>query len=442
MAWPVRYKLVGLLAIGSAINYADRVNISVAAPAMMASLGWNEAQFGVIFSTFLLGYGILQIPAGALADRWGATRIIAWACVGFSLFTALTPLGSIAFGLLLAMRFCVGLFESMTFPAYASLNARWIPRAEYSRAQTASLSGVYIGQTLSYPITTWLVLTFSWPAAFYFNAALGGLWLIAWLRYAADTPASHPHITSTELNHIESERSAQPNSAVPMSAWQVLREPQVLWLSLAYLCLVYGLWMIVFWMPTYMVKGRGLSMQAMGWIGMIPTFASFAGLVSGGVLSDTLLRYGLSARTARARGPALCIAAAVPFLIVAALTPSASVSITCLTLYLYLANAAGGGFWSMPRELNPRQVGIISGVMNCAGNFAGILGPLSAGFFVSGSGDWHLPFLAAAGVATLSFLVFYFLVTPDPIQEEESVTATPAQEIRKELATEAPPSAP
>ena len=117
MAWPVRYKLVGLLAIGSAINYADRVNISVAAPAMMASLGWNEAQFGVIFSTFLLGYGILQIPAGALADRWGATRIIAWACVGFSLSTALTPLGSIAFGLLLAMRFCVGLFKSMTFPA-------------------------------------------------------------------------------------------------------------------------------------------------------------------------------------------------------------------------------------------------------------------------------------------------------------------------------------
>jgi hypothetical protein len=148
MAWPVRYKLVGLLAGGSAINYADRVNISVAAPAMMASLGWDEARFGIIFSAFLLGYGILQIPAGALADRWGAKLIIAWACVGFSLFTALTPLGGSSFALLLAIRFCVGLFESMTFPSYASLNSRWIPRAEYSRAQTLSLSGVYIGQTL------------------------------------------------------------------------------------------------------------------------------------------------------------------------------------------------------------------------------------------------------------------------------------------------------
>jgi len=83
-------------------------------------------------------------------------------------------------------------------------------------------------------------------------------------------------------------------------------------------------------------------MPAMGWIGMIPTFASFAGLISGGVLSDTLLRSGFSSRFARAQGPALCLAAAVPFLIAAALVPWASVSIACLTLYLFLANAAGG----------------------------------------------------------------------------------------------------
>jgi len=428
MAWPVRYKLVGLLATGSAINYADRVNISVAAPIMMAALGWNEAQFGLIFSAFLAGYGILQIPGGVLADRWGAKFIIAWACVGFSLFTALTPLGGRAFGLMLTLRFCVGLFESVTFPAYASLNSRWIPRAEYSRAQTLSLSGVYIGQTLSYPITTWLVLTLSWPMTFYFNAALGALWLIVWLAFAANTPAAHPQMSPAELQHIEAGLSTP--SKTPMSFWRVLKEPQVLLLSLAYLCLVYGLWMIVFWLPTYMVKGRGFSMQAMGWIGMIPTFASFAGLICGGMLSDFLLRNGFTTRFARAQGPALCIAAAIPFLIIAALVSSAVMSIVCITLYLFLANAAGGGFWSVPRELNPHQVGVIAGVMNCAGNLAGIFGPLSAGFFVSGSGSWALPFLVASGVATLSFLVFYFLVVPTPMQEEIVVPHALPQEAR------------
>lgn len=141
MAWPVRYKLVGLLTAGSTINYADRVNISVAAPVMMASLGWNEAQFGLVFSAFLAGYTLLQIPGGVIADRWSACKLLTVACIGFSLFTALTPLGSLAFGLMLALRFLVGVFESVSFPAYASLNSRWIPRSEYSRAQTLSLSG-------------------------------------------------------------------------------------------------------------------------------------------------------------------------------------------------------------------------------------------------------------------------------------------------------------
>lgn len=428
MAWPVRHKLVGLLAVGSAINYADRVNISVAAPSMMAALGWDEARFGLIFSAFLVGYGLLQIPGGVFADRWGAKYVIVWACVGFSLFTALTPLGSLAFGLMLVLRFSVGLFESVTFPAYASLNSRWIPRAEYGRAQTLSLSGVYIGQTLSYPITTWIVLTFSWPSAFYFNAALGGLWLIAWLAYAANTPAAHPKITEVELRHIEAGLSSRSDSNP--SLWSVLKQPQVLFLSLAYLCLVYGLWMIVFWLPTYLVKGRGFSMQAMGWLGMIPTFASFVGLIGGGFLSDALLRSGVSTRFARAQGPALCIAAAIPFLIAAALVPWAGVSIACLTLYLMLANAAGGGFWSVPREFDPQQVGVISGVMNCAGNLAGIFGPLSAGFFVSGSGSWAIPFLVAAGVASISFLVFYFLVVPAPLREETLLPHSVPHEAR------------
>src|SRR5436309_10550034 len=173
VSWPVRYRLVGLLTIGSMINFIDRVNISVAAPVIMPALGWDEARFGVIFSAFLAGYTLFQFPGGLIADRWSPKKVVALSCLGFSLFTALTPLGALAFGLMLAIRFCVGMFESVSFPAYASLNSRWIPRSEYSRAQTLSLSGAYLGQTLSYPITTWLVLTFSWHMAFYFNAFVG-----------------------------------------------------------------------------------------------------------------------------------------------------------------------------------------------------------------------------------------------------------------------------
>ncbi|MFN2532800.1 MAG: MFS transporter [Pyrinomonadaceae bacterium] len=115
-----------------------------------------------MFSAFRPGYTLFQFPGGAIADRWSSKKVVTFSCLGFSLFTALTPLAG--------SRFCkcwryVSASESLSQPAfqlYASIKARWIPRREYSRAQTISLSGSYLGQVLAYPLTTGLVLNFSW----------------------------------------------------------------------------------------------------------------------------------------------------------------------------------------------------------------------------------------------------------------------------------------
>jgi MFS family permease len=415
LSWPVRYKLVGLLTIGSMINFIDRVNISVAAPVIMPALGWDEAEFGVIFSAFLAGYTLFQFPGGLIADRWSPKKVVALSCLGFSIFTALTPLGGLAFLLMLVIRFCVGMFESVSFPAYASINSRWIPRREYSRAQTTSLSGSYLGQTIAYPLTTWLVLTLSWQWTFYINALLGVLWVLVWVAFAADDPAKHPKISETELRDIEENRAVRPGS--PVSPWSVLKSRQVLFLSLSYLCLVYGVWMIILWLPTYLVKARGFSIQQMGWIGMIPTVTSFAGLISGGMLSDILLKRGFSPRFARAQGPALCIIFGVPFLVIAVLVPSGAVSVACFATYLFAITLSTGGYWAVPLELNPKLVGAISGVMTGAGNLGGVFGPISAGYLYRATASWALPFLVAAGFAALAFLIFFFLVEPKPLGE-------------------------
>ena len=427
MAVPVRYKMIGLLTLGSMINYADRVNISVAAPVMMLALGWDEKQFGLIFSAFLAGYALLQFPGGLIADRWNACRVLIVACIGFSVFTALTPLGSLTFGVMLAIRFLVGAFESVSFPAYASLNSRWIPRHEYSRAQTLSVSGAYLGQVVSYPLTTWLVLSFSWPMAFYFNAAVGIVWLIAWSLFATNTPAEHPKMTQAERQEIEANMA--PRSRETVSPWALLKEPHVLFLSLSYLCLIYGLWMTVLWLPTYMVKVRGFTMQQMGWIGMIPPMASFIGLVGGGMLSDRLLQRGFTVRFARVQAPAFSIALCIPFLIAAVYVPWSGASVACFAAYLFFLNIAGGGYWSVPLELNPKLTGAIAGVMNGAGNCAGIFGPMTAGYIVATTGNWTTPFLIAAALTLIAFLVFYYLVVPEPIEITTPVPKGSAQEV-------------
>lgn len=419
MAIRTRYKIVGLLTVGSMINFIDRVNISVAAPSMMPALGLDKAQFGLIFSAFLAGYTLFQFPGGVMADRWNAKKMVALSCLGFSVFTALTPVAGLAFASMLVVRFLVGAFESVAFPAYASLNSLWVPRKEYSRAQTVSLSGSFLGQAIAYPLTTWLVLTFTWKVVFYFNAALGGLWLVAWVWFATNNPAEHPKVSQEELREIEENRAAR--SATPVSPVAVLKAPTVLLLSLSYMFLVFGVWMIIFWLPTYLVEARGFSKQAMGVVGMIPTGASFLGLVGGGILSDKLKRRGFSTRFARAQAPALCIATGIPFLVAAVLVPSGAVSVGCFAAYLMIINLATGGYWSTPLELNAKLVGAISGVMTCAGNFGGIFAPMTAGYLFNSTGRWALPFLIAAGFAAVAFAIFFFLVKPQPL-ELESVT--------------------
>lgn len=414
MPWPVRYKIVGLLMLSTIINYADRVNISIAAPDIMRETGWDKTQFGVALSAFLFGYALFQFPGGLIADRWSPRKVLALSCVGFSLFTALTPVGEMSFVLLLVLRFLVGACESISLPALAVFNSHWVPRQEFGRAQMVSISGTSIGQMLAYPTTAWIIQMFSWPLVFYFNAAVGFLWVVAWLLYTTDTPREHPKVTADELQHIESRTIQHAQHGAP-SFWSIFTTPSVLFLCISYMLYAFIAWIFILWFPTYLVEARGFSRMAMGGVGMLPTFGSFLGMIAGGTISDRLLRKGYGARVARTRFPGVCVGAAMPMLLAAVLVPSTTLSVAFFVLFYFTFSLAVSGYWTMPLELAPRAVGAVGGVMNSTGNFAGVFGPTVAGFVITQTGSWIMLFYLAAACGVVSSIVMTFLVRPDPI---------------------------
>lgn len=415
MSWPVRYKVVGLLMLSTIINYADRVNISVAAPDIMRQTGWDKARFGIVLSAFLFGYALFQFPGGLIADRWSARKVLALSCLGFSLFTALTPVGQAGFVLLLILRFLVGACESISLPALAVFNAHWVPRQEFGRAQMVSISGTSIGQMLAYPTTTWIIQMFSWPVVFYFNAAVGFLWVAIWLWYTTDTPREHSAIGAAELQHIEAHAMPRASQHAP-SFWSIISTPAVLFLCLTYMLYAFIAWIFILWFPTYLVEVRGFSRMAMGGVGMLPTFGSFLGMVTGGTISDWLLRRGFGARIARVRFPGVCVGLAMPLLLAAVLVPSTTLSVALFVLFYFTFSLAVSGYWTLPLELAPRAVGAVGGVMNTSGNFAGVFGPTIAGFIVQQTGSWVTLFYVAAACGIVSSLIFTLLVSPDPIK--------------------------
>ncbi len=414
MTLPTRYKMIGVLTTGTMINYIDRVNISVAAPEIMRETGWDEGRFGLVLSAFLVGYALFQYPGGVIADRWSPRRLLALACFGFSFFTALTPLGQGGFLLLLLLRFLVGGCESVSFPTAASLNSRWIPREEYSRAQTVTISGAALGQMVAYPSTAWIIENYSWETVFYFNAALGFAWMTLWLWYSTDTPREHASVTAEELREIGDGLTSKTEPAsVPL--WSIVSTSSVISLCASYMLFGFIVWIFILWFPSYLVQARGFSVMQMGLVGMIPHGAGFIGQITGGVISDALLKRGYSARTARARVPGTWVGLSVPFLVAAVIVQSGTLSVVLFAFFFFTLSLAVSGYWSLPLELNPRLVGRISGVMNTSGNMAGIFGPITAGMIVARTGNWDLPFFLAAGLAVLSSLIFVFLVSTKPV---------------------------
>ena len=421
MTVAVRHKMTGLLFCGTVVNYIDRVNISVAAPAILQDTGWTKVELGWVFSAFLIGNALLQVPGGILADRWSARKVLAVSFLGFSLFTLLTPFGARAFALLIALRFLVGAFEALTFPAVMSINSRWFPRAEFGRAHTLSISGISVGQVAAYLLTTWIILHGSWQMVFYVNAALGLAWAVAWLRYGTDSPAQHPRIGAAERAFIEADLPPPPPRPLPLRL--MFTHPSLLAIAAAYMAFAYVAWLMVFWLPTYLAEARGLSMGQIALAGVSVLGAGFFGLVGGGMLGDLLVRRGKSAQFARVRVPGICILLAVPFLLASALVASPAASVACLVTFALLFNGGLAGFSTVPVELNRHQAGAIMGALNCCAAFASIFGPLTAGYVLAGSGgNWVLPFAIASAVGAISGGIL-MAVTVRPIELKEAATS-------------------
>ncbi len=117
----VRYVLAFWLFILSAVAYLDRTNISIAGLAISREYGLGNQRLGWIFSSFLIGYAVFQLPAGWLSSRFGPRRVLTVGVLLWGVMTALTAMLPTtiehAVLLLIGVRFVLGVGESVIYPA-------------------------------------------------------------------------------------------------------------------------------------------------------------------------------------------------------------------------------------------------------------------------------------------------------------------------------------
>jgi len=236
------------------------------------------------------------------------------------------------------------------------------------------------------------------------------------LWYAHDTPASHPRVSQAEREYIASQMPPRPANALPLHV--VFTNLPLLTVAFGYMCFAYVGWMFLFWIPTYLVEARGYPLGVMGILGIPLQGSAFIGLVGGGILGDWLLRRGWSSQFVRARMGGIGLALSLPFLLAGALVSSASLCVVCLIIFYGLFTSALSCYSTVAIEFNQHLAGAIFGLINTLGTFAGFLGPITAGYMLTGSGgNWLIPFFVDAAVGAVSAVIL-LTVPVRPIKVE------------------------
>lgn len=194
------YFAIAFFIIG-VIAYMDRSNISIIAGPMMEDLNLNKTQFGLLASFFSLGYALMQVPSGFLAEKFGSKKLLTIALVWWSAFTILTGVVK-NHGMLYAVRFLFGIGEAPMYPSNAVFNTNWFAKGEKGRASSALLAGSYFGPVIAPVVTIAIVNMFGWQAVFYIFGAVGFVIAILWMVIAKDLPEQHKMVNEAEKNYI------------------------------------------------------------------------------------------------------------------------------------------------------------------------------------------------------------------------------------------------
>lgn len=399
-----RFKMVILTFLAIVIAYLDRANLSVASVTIMKEYGWNPAQWGSILSAFFVGYLVLQIPAGWLADKVGGKRVLAAGVTWWSLFTAITPLAT-SLNSMWVVRALMGLGEAVTFPAETAIASKWVPLKERARSQAWNLSGMALSLAVSVPVSAWIISTFGWQWVFYSAGVVGFIWTVFWMWYAKDDPAQHSRVNKEELEIIQQDHSNKAGEGMRDTNWRAVIKAGPVWaLAFNYFFQNYSWYLYLTWLPGYLVMARKFSILKMGIYGMLPYLGAFIATNLAGYVSDRLIsKVGLT----RARKYIMYTAfgGSALFLYLGANADSGEMAVLWISLAVSFLSMNFSPFWSLPIDLGPKNAGLIAGIMNTFGTIAGIIAPIATGLIVSTTGSWEYALGVAVGLAIIGIFV-------------------------------------
>ncbi len=232
--------------------------------------------------------------------------------------------------------------------------------------------------------------------------------VVAWV-VVRNRPGDHPWANEAERNLL----GAAPIASANRAAGPVLVLNARTLLNLAMLLLyaftsTFQDQLFVFWIPEFLVRGRGLDETEMGLFATLPLLGGAVGGVIGGVLNDTLIRVWGNRRWARSfvGFTGKCVAAGL--IALAVQVPDGRLAMVVLLAARVFSDWSLPTQWGTITDIGGPASGTVFGLVNTVGAAGGFVAGPVLGYLKQYHG-WEGLFLGVAFMCLVAAVSWLFI---------------------------------
>jgi predicted MFS family arabinose efflux permease len=369
----------------------------VALPLISVSLKLAAASKGLLLSAFFFSYALMQVPVGWCVDRYNLRWIYSALFALWSFACGLTGLAG-SLGVLIAFRVLLGIGESIYLPGGTKIVS--VLFGPYERGLPSGIfdSGSRAGLVVGAPVVAWLIVLLGWRRMFFFVGFSALVWLIPWWM-----------VFPARLSDRRLRRQTSQSTETFWDVLQHLSSRDLIGICLGFFCFDYYWYLLVTWLPDYLVTVRHLTILKAGLYAALPYFVWGISEPVGGWIADRLIGMGWDETTSRKWLITVAFISGL-LLIPAARVQSAHAAIFLIMGASLVGLATGNLFAILQSCAPPEDVGVWTGFENFAGNVGGIIAPSATGLLIARTGSYLPGFALAALVLLTGLLAYWFVV--------------------------------
>ncbi len=365
--------MVAMLSATATASYICRVNVSTAGALLMNDFRLSQPEMGRIFSGFLLGYALFQVPGGILADKWGARKILAlasWLWIACTAIQAVIGWGpfqmtiSAALSAFIIARLLLGIAESPTYPGAAQGVSKWILPKFQGRANGFVIASIGVGSALAPPLVSIIMVHWGWRVALLVSSLPALIIAILWLGIKSPAPLDENITKKVVIKNDSASGTRSP-----------LKSFSFILLTLSYTLQGYVGYIFVSWFYLYLVQERHFDLLNGAWMSSLPWILSILSIPLGGYISDRLASGKMGPVWGRRIVPLAGMAGSGILISIGAHTVSPVMAAISLAFATALILCVEGPFWTMMMNISGPKSGTAGGVMNMGSNLGGFISP-------------------------------------------------------------------